>query len=50
MEMEHMDLISDTNLTLLENIIRSVCPVLVEKIHQFNAQNCKLLYFFHLLL
>lgn len=42
MEMEHMDLISDTDLGFLESIIQPVCPVLLEKIHQFKAQNCKL--------
>ncbi|XP_059198131.1 caspase-8 isoform X1 [Centropristis striata] len=38
LEMEHMDLISDTNLTLLEEIIGSVCPMLNEKITKFKAQ------------
>lgn len=42
MEMEHMDLISDTDLRFLESIIEPVCPVLLEKIHRFKAQNCKL--------
>lgn len=42
MELEHMDLISDTDLGFLEDIIEPVCPVLLEKIHQFKAQNCKL--------
>lgn len=42
MEMEHMDLVGETNLDFLESIIQSVCPVLVEKIRRFKAQNCKL--------
>lgn len=42
MEMEHMALMSDTDLDLLESIIQPVCPVLLEKIHQYKAQNCKL--------
>ncbi|XP_032386222.1 caspase-8 [Etheostoma spectabile] len=37
LEMEHMDLISDTNLDLLETIIQSVCPMLNEKINHFKA-------------
>ncbi|XP_074515348.1 caspase-8 [Sebastes fasciatus] len=37
LEMEHMDLISDTNLHLLETIIQSVCPMLRDKINQFKA-------------
>ncbi|XP_054470961.1 caspase-8 isoform X2 [Anoplopoma fimbria] len=37
MEMEHMDLINDNNLNLLENIIEEVCPMLKEKIRQFKA-------------
>ncbi|KAG7467608.1 hypothetical protein JOB18_029800 [Solea senegalensis] len=39
LEMEHMDLINDTNLIELENIFKSVCPVLKEKIYQFKAQH-----------
>ncbi|KAM9850556.1 caspase-8 isoform 2-T2 [Aulostomus maculatus] len=35
LEMEKMDLLSDTNLTLLEKIICSVCPMLKGKIDQF---------------
>ncbi|XP_063743045.1 caspase-8 [Eleginops maclovinus] len=35
--MEHMDLINDTNLNLLETIIDSVCPMLKEKINHFKA-------------
>lgn len=38
LEMEHMDLINDTNLNLLETIIKSVCPMLKEMISQFKAQ------------
>lgn len=38
LEMEHMDLISNTNLNLLESIFDRVCPVLNEKIRQFKAQ------------
>lgn len=37
-----MDLISETDLGFLEGIIEPVCPALLEKIHQFQAQNCKL--------
>lgn len=37
LEMEHMDLISDTNLNLLETIFEKVCPVLKQKINQFKA-------------
>uniref|UniRef100_A0A3Q3VIQ3 Caspase-8 n=1 Tax=Mola mola TaxID=94237 RepID=A0A3Q3VIQ3_MOLML len=37
LEMEHMDLINETNLDLLESIIQPVCPVLTEKILQFKA-------------
>lgn len=40
--MEHNDLICDTDLNFLESIIKSVCPMLLDKIHQFKAQNCKL--------
>ncbi|XP_026233048.1 caspase-8 isoform X4 [Anabas testudineus] len=36
-EMEHMDLLSDTNLNKLETIIQSVCPMLKEKINEFKA-------------
>ncbi|XP_069009972.1 caspase-8 isoform X2 [Embiotoca jacksoni] len=36
--MEHMELISDTNLNTLETILKSVCPMLNEKINQFKAQ------------
>ncbi|XP_034069289.1 caspase-8 isoform X1 [Gymnodraco acuticeps] len=35
--MEHMDLIDDTNLKLLETIVQSVCPMLKEKINRFKA-------------
>ncbi|XP_028446855.1 caspase-8 [Perca flavescens] len=38
LEMEHMDLICDTNLDLLETIIQSVCPMLNEKINHFKAR------------
>ncbi|XP_042281312.1 uncharacterized protein LOC121906507 [Thunnus maccoyii] len=34
-EMEHKDLLSSTNLTLLRSIIESVCPILKEKINRF---------------
>nr|XP_046259206.1 caspase-8 [Scatophagus argus] len=36
-QMEHMDLISDINLDLLETVIKPVCPALTEKITQFKA-------------
>ncbi|KAM3607955.1 uncharacterized protein V6R79_016841 [Siganus canaliculatus] len=42
LEMEHADLISETNLDLLESIIQSVCPMLTEKIRQYKAQNVEL--------
>ncbi|XP_010793746.1 caspase-8, partial [Notothenia coriiceps] len=35
--MEHMDLINDTNLKLLETIVQSVCPTLKENINRFKA-------------
>ncbi|GAA6231500.1 caspase-8-like [Lates japonicus] len=38
LEMEHMDLLSDTNLNELEKIIASVYPMLKEKINQFKAR------------
>ncbi|KAG7227615.1 hypothetical protein INR49_005430 [Caranx melampygus] len=34
-EMEHMDLLSDTNLSELEKIIKAICPMLQGKINQF---------------
>uniref|UniRef100_A0A8C3ANW1 Caspase-8 n=1 Tax=Cyclopterus lumpus TaxID=8103 RepID=A0A8C3ANW1_CYCLU len=37
LEMEHMELISDNNLNLLETIFQSVCPMLNVKISQFKA-------------
>nr|AGN52667.1 caspase 10 [Channa striata] len=37
LEMEHMDLLSDTNLNELEKIIQSICPMLKEKITEFKA-------------
>ncbi|XP_068429231.1 caspase-8 [Clinocottus analis] len=37
LEMEHLDLLSDNNLNLLETIIHSVCPMLKDKIRQFKA-------------
>lgn len=42
MELEHRDQISETNLGLLESIIESVCPMLMENIQRFKAQHCKL--------
>lgn len=42
LEMEHMDLISQTNLNFLEGIVKLVSPVLAEKIRKFKAQNCEL--------
>ncbi|XP_051259013.1 caspase-8 [Dicentrarchus labrax] len=38
LEMEHMDLISDTDLDLLRTLIQQVCPMLIEKINRFKAQ------------
>nr|WGF13180.1 caspase 8 [Trachinotus ovatus] len=37
LEMEHTDLLSDTNLDELEKMIQSVCPMLKDKINQFKA-------------
>ncbi|XP_053185165.1 caspase-8 isoform X1 [Scomber japonicus] len=37
LEMEHLDLISSTDLSLMESILDSVCPVLKEKISRFKA-------------
>uniref|UniRef100_A0A3B4T4A5 Caspase-8 n=1 Tax=Seriola dumerili TaxID=41447 RepID=A0A3B4T4A5_SERDU len=37
LEMEHMDLLSDTNLNELEKMIQSICPMLKEKINQFKV-------------
>ncbi|KAJ0005629.1 hypothetical protein NQD34_015523 [Periophthalmus magnuspinnatus] len=38
MEMEHMDLLSEFNLDLLQEIFQSVCPVLNEKITRYKEQ------------
>uniref|UniRef100_A0AAQ6AL43 Caspase-8 n=1 Tax=Amphiprion ocellaris TaxID=80972 RepID=A0AAQ6AL43_AMPOC len=38
MEMEHLDVISDTNLDTLENIFQSVCPMLNGEIRRYKAQ------------
>ncbi|XP_020787511.1 caspase-8 [Boleophthalmus pectinirostris] len=38
LEMEHMDLLSEFNLDLLQEIFQSVCPVLNEKINRFKEQ------------
>lgn len=38
MEMEHQDLLGDTNLDLLQSIIEPVCPMLKEKIVCFKEQ------------
>lgn len=40
--MEHMDLLSKTDMELLESIIEPVCPVLTESIHHYKAQYSKL--------
>ncbi|XP_074550961.1 caspase-8 [Halichoeres trimaculatus] len=37
-EMEHMDLINETNLNLLEILFQSCCPVSIEKINRFKEQ------------
>lgn len=37
-EMEHMDLINETNLNLLETLLQSCCPVSLEKIKRFQEQ------------
>lgn len=37
LEMEHLDLINETNLNKLEGIFNSVCPVLNQKIDQYKA-------------
>lgn len=39
--MEHMDLINDTDLNLLEDKIRNVCPMLVENFNEFKTQQGK---------
>ncbi|KAM8855456.1 caspase-8 isoform 2-T3 [Spinachia spinachia] len=39
LEMEHKDLMHEHNLDLLETIISKVCPMLMDKINQFKAQN-----------
>lgn len=41
-EMEHMDLLSKSDMKLLESIIQPICPVLTEDIHHYEAQYCKL--------
>ncbi len=40
--MEHMDLISNTHLNLLETIFEKVCPMLKEKIRKFQEQQGRL--------
>lgn len=37
-EMEHMDLINETNLNLLERLLQSCCPVSIDKIKRFQQQ------------
>lgn len=37
LEMEHLDLINETNLIKLEEIFNLVCPVLNQKIDQYKA-------------
>lgn len=37
-----MDLLSETNLNTLEEIIQSVCPVLNDRVDQFEASQGKL--------
>ncbi|XP_010736063.3 caspase-8 isoform X1 [Larimichthys crocea] len=41
LEMEHMDLINDTDLNLLEDKIRNVCPMLVENFNEFKTQQVR---------
>lgn len=36
-----MDLLSQTDLELLENVIQPVCPALTETIHHYKAHYCK---------
>ncbi|XP_029348759.1 caspase-8 [Echeneis naucrates] len=38
LDMEHMDLLSDTNLDELEKVIETVCPMLRENIKKFKAR------------
>ncbi|XP_060910493.1 caspase-8 [Labrus mixtus] len=38
LEMEHKDLINDTNLNLLEELLQSCCPVLNEEINRYKEQ------------
>lgn len=42
LEMERMGLISHTNLRFLKTIVQEVCPMLTEKITQFEANDSKL--------
>ncbi|XP_036966096.1 caspase-8 [Acanthopagrus latus] len=37
LELEHKDLINETNLELLETTLQSICPMLLAKIHQYKA-------------
>ncbi|XP_056145228.1 caspase-8 [Lampris incognitus] len=39
LEMEHQDLLSETDLNLLVDIFKNVCPALARKISQFEAEN-----------
>lgn len=43
LELEHKDLINETNLELLETTIQSICPVLIAKINQYKVLQGKLL-------
>ncbi|KAM6978422.1 caspase-8 [Tautogolabrus adspersus] len=38
LEMEHADLINDTNLNLMEELLQSCCPILTEKINKYKEQ------------
>lgn len=42
MELERMGLISPTDLHMLKKIIQQVCPMLTEKITEFESKDSKL--------
>nr|XP_020490080.1 caspase-8-like [Labrus bergylta] len=42
LEMEHKDLINDTNLNLLEKLLQTCCPVLTEEINRYKEQQASL--------
>lgn len=42
LEMEHVDLLSETKLDLLQHIMEAVCPMLNDKINHFKEEQGKL--------